>query len=251
MKFNKSISVIIPSWNEDEIIYESSIQTLKLLDELYEDYEIVLVDDCSTDKTLDEITKVKNEHPKHVIIVKHEKNQGVGVGILSGVKAATKDYLMTNFADLPFHTKDLSWIFKTVLDKNADGCVMIRKDRSANPQFRKLTSYTNYLIIKTLFGMPFRDYQFVQLYRSDLLKALYIESRDLFIPPEIMFKLNQYGYYIIQEETIFHRRPGGEAKYGKIKYYIRTFCDHLKYFVKFKVLRIHMKTKISLPSHRA
>ena len=249
MIFEESISIIIPVYNEEQIIEHSLELVVQDLDRLFDDYELILIDDCSTYRTNEIINKFSLRYAGNVIVNSHEKNMGVGVGILTGIELAKKKYLMTNFADLPFKMADLEWIFRKVLNEKADGCVVVRKNRSANSVFRKLTSYTNYFIIKTLFGTPFRDFQFVQLYRTDLAKALKIESRDLFIPPEIMIKLNDYGYKVIQCVTTFHKRPGGDAKYGRFKYFIRTLLDHLKYFWRYRIQKQHMKDSIDLPSY--
>ena len=106
--------------------------------------------------------------------------------------------------------------------------------------FRKITSYVNYYIIKILFGTPFKDFQFVQIYKADIIKKLKIESTDLFVPPEIMFKLYEYGYNIIQYSTQFHARPGGDAKYGKVKYYIVSLYNHIKYFLRYRIFKKHL-----------
>ena len=249
MRFQESISTIIPLYNEEEIIAQTVESVINDLDLLFDDYEIIIIDDGSTDRTLEIINNFYNKYPNKIVVHQHETNKGVGVGILSGIKLAQKKYLMTNCADLPFDMKDLKWIFKKLLDEKADGCVVVRKDRSANSLFRQLTSYTNFLIIKTLFGTPFKDFQFVQLYRTDLVDALKIDSQDLFIPPEIMIKLNDYGYKLIQCVTTFHKRPGGDAKYGQLKYFIRTLIDHLKYFWRYRIHKRHMKDSIDIPSY--
>jgi len=249
VSFQESISIIIPLFNEEEIIEHSVELVMQDLNRLFDDYELILIDDGSTDGTKDILNSYSKQYPGKIVVFSHETNMGVGVGILTGIELAQKKYLMTNFADIPFETSDLEWIFKKVLEEQADGCVVVRENRSANSPFRKLTSYTNYCIIKTLFGTPFKDFQFVQLYRTDLVDALKIESRDLFIPPEIMIKLNDYGYKLIQCVTTFHKRPGGDSKYGKLKYFIRTLIDHLKFFWRYRIHKKHMKDSIDLPSY--
>ena len=240
-RFRESISIIIPIYNEEEIILDSLETVIKDLNLLFDDYELILIDDASTDGTAYILNEYLTKSPDNVVVYSHENNMGAGEGILSGIRLAKKQYFMTNCADLPFDMKDLKWIFKKILDENADGCVVVRKDRSANTIYRKLTSYANYFIIKLLIGTPFQDFQFVQIYKTDLLKKIKIESTDLFVPPEIMYRLNAYGYKIIQCITTFHKRPGGEAKYGKLKYSILAIYSILKYFIRYRILKLHMK----------
>jgi len=210
---------------------------LSKLQHLFDDFELILIDDASTDSTKKIIQKLAQKYPQYIKPIYHSTNLGVGSGIRNGIQAATKEYLMTNCSDLPFDIDDLKDIMPLVLKEEADGCIVVRKDRSANSFFRKMTSYVNYVIIKILFRVPIRDFQFVQLYKSHIVKKLQIDARDVFVPPEIIIKLYDSGAQLIQYETVFHERRGGRAKYGKIKHFLRTFTDQIRFFVKLRLVK--------------
>jgi hypothetical protein len=146
---------------------------------------------------------------------------------------------MTNCSDLPFDIDELENIMPLIVNEHADGCIVVRKDRSANSLFRKMTSYVNYLIIKILFRVPIQDFQFVQLYKSRVVKNLRIEARDVFVPPEIIIKLYDSGVRLIQYEAVFHKRRGGRSHYGKLKHFIRTFIDQIAFFIRLRLGRYH------------
>ena len=82
-----------------------------------------------------------------------------------------------------------------------------------------------------------RILQFVQIYRRDALEGIDIQGRDVFVPAEIIIKLYDGGKKLIQEEAVFHPRKGGEAKYGKAKYFIATLVDQLRFFLKLRLVK--------------
>jgi len=241
MKFKESISIIIPAYNDEDIIQENVEEVLSKLHNLFDDFELVLIDDASTDSTKDIIEKLVKKYKNSIKPIYHTKNLGVGSGIRNGIKAATKEYIMNNCSDLPFDIDDLKDMMPLVKKKQADGCIVIRKDRSANSLYRKITSYVNYLIIKVLFRLPIKDFQFVQLYKSEIVKDLKIEAKDIFVPPEIIIKLYDSGAKLIQFKSVFHKRQGGEVYrkdyYGSVKHLVRTFLDQIKFFIKLRLIK--------------
>ena len=104
------------------------------------DYEIVVVDDASTDGSL-AIAEAWAARDTRVRVVRHERNAGVGVAILTGLASATKEWFAVNCADRPFDTRDITKL--APLFDRADVVVVARTDRSANSPYRKLTSWVN------------------------------------------------------------------------------------------------------------
>ena len=92
------ISVIIPAYNSSKFI--KRVVTSVLL-QTYENFELVIVDDCSTDNTVE---LVESFADKRIKIVKHQHNTGAGVARQSGLKAATGEFIM--FIDSDDYVKD-------------------------------------------------------------------------------------------------------------------------------------------------
>jgi len=211
---------------------------------LFGKFELILIDDGSSDLTKNIIKRLSHEYPEHIRTIYHEKNLGVGRGIKHGINKASMTYVMTNFSDLPFDIDDLKYIMPLMHEQHADGCVVVRANREAHTFFRKVTSLVNYIIIKVLFRVPFDDFQFVQLYKRDLVLQLKIDARDVFVPPEIIIKLHDSGANLIQYKTTFHARKAGKSKYYKLKYFIHTFLDQLRFFIKIRLLNKHDQKKL-------
>ncbi len=148
----------------------------------------------------------------------HATNRGVGDGLRDGFQAARYDLVCTNCADLPFDVADLARAVPFMLSRQADVCVMVRHDRSANSVFRKLTSYVNYLIIRLLFNTPVHDT--ISFRCTGAPSAVYpVHAKDVFVPPELIIKSYRAGYKIVEFRTTFHPRKAGRSKYGHPKHF--------------------------------
>lgn len=244
MAIIKEISVIIPAYNDEEIIEDSVETVLAKMSRLAERFEIILIDDCSTDHTKSKVEGLAKKHPE-IVPIYHEVNLGVGSGLRSGFNTARYELVLTDFSDLPFDVDDLEKVVPYMQKENADICVMVRIDRSAHSVFRKFTSFTNYVILRLLFKVPIRDFQFCQLYKKHIVKTIHPVGKDVFVPPEMIIRAYDAGCKIVQYEAVFHPRKGGVAKYGKWKFLIATFFDQLRFWY-----RLRLKPKVKSNSVR-
>ncbi len=234
MSLIKEISIVIPAYNDKEIIEDNIKTVLCKMRRLADRFEIILIDDYSTDGTREIIKELSLKHSE-VVPIYHVENRGVGSGLRSGFDAARYDLVLTNCSDLPFDVDDLEQVVPFMTKERADICVMVRKDRSANTIFRKITSLVNYMIIRLLFRVPVRDFQFCQLYRNNVVKTIKPEARDVFVPPEMIIRAYDAGLRIVQFHAVFHPRTGGEAKYGKPKYFIATLIDQFRFWYRLRL----------------
>jgi glycosyltransferase involved in cell wall biosynthesis len=228
------ISVIILAYNDMEIVEGSIRYVVSTLTRLAERFEVIVVEDCSTDGTREIVQRLEREIPE-VRPIYHAQNRGIGDGLRDGFQAARYDLVCTNCADLPFDVADLAQAVPFMQSRQADVCVMVRHDRSANSNFRKLTSYVNYCIIKLLFNIPIHDYNFVQMYKRQVCQSIKLHAKDVFVPPELIIRSYEAGYKIVEFRATFHPRQGGRSKYGHIKHFIRTLKDQILFWYLLRV----------------
>ncbi len=120
MIINK-ISIIVPAFNEESTIsiIADKLLNLYLVNNIKK--EIVIINDCSTDKTDYLIQNIIQLNPTaEIIYIKHEKNLGKGAAIHSGIKNATGDYLIIQDADLEYDPSEINKLLKPVLEGYAD-----------------------------------------------------------------------------------------------------------------------------------
>ena len=100
---NQKLSIVIPVYNEQDTIHLilSKIKDVELTDEM--EKEVIIIDDCSKDNTIDSISNYQLNHSDFPIkLFEHEKNLGKGAAIHTGISEATGDYLIIQDADLEY-----------------------------------------------------------------------------------------------------------------------------------------------------
>ena len=165
---------------------------------------------------------------RHIKVIHNIRNLGSGRSLFIGLKAARFDLLVTNFADLPFDINELGQV-ESLLSESVDFVVVVRKDRSANTFYRKVTSLVNYWLIRSLFGVKVSDFQFVQVFRKHVIAAIEVESSGTFVVPEMIIKAIRKGFMFREFRTNFHPRQSGKAKCGKPKVILQTIGEMLRF----------------------
>ncbi|HRO72104.1 MAG TPA: glycosyltransferase family 2 protein, partial [Saprospiraceae bacterium] len=115
------LSVIIPAYNEEKTIVSilERIRCVRLNGGF--DKEIIVINDYSTDNTESLILKYQSEHPDlNITYYRHDKNQGKGAAIHSGIQKSTGDYIIVQDADLEYDPQEYNLLLQPVLDGYAD-----------------------------------------------------------------------------------------------------------------------------------
>lgn len=121
MNFIEKLSILIPAFNEENTIAKvmKRVAEIELINEITK--EIIVVNDCSTDKTEQEIQRFISENPHtEVKYFKHEVNRGKGAAIQTAIKNATGEYLIVQDADLEYDPQEFNILLKPVVDGYAD-----------------------------------------------------------------------------------------------------------------------------------
>ena len=246
----RSLTMVAPAFNEEELIEEFVEKSVRDLSKVTDDWEIILVNDGSTDHTSDVAHKLAASIPQlKVIDLPH--NLGNGANVEVGFSHATKDIVFNNTVDAFFNTEDLEWILPH-LDKHdsISGC---RTDLTANNLYQKILTTVNKNLIRLLFPLKLKAYQTVQFHPRSLFEQIRIEGRSSFVSPELLFKAHRLGYNIGEVDVVFHPRRKGTAKGGGIKHVLRSMRDIFKFWFLWQVLRrpLAVKRPASTPTDNA
>lgn len=187
------ISYVIAGYNEEKAIKESVQKCIAMLERDFDDYELILVNDASKDAT-GEIMKSFAESNSKIKYLDNVVNLNFGTSVLRGIRAATKDYVVYNAADLPFPLEDTKKIMNEaqnydvlVLERTAYKCVF----------WRKITSNINRILLNILYpklmrGTPVTNY--VQVFRTDRISQILPFARSpIFVWPEMIFRAKLQG----------------------------------------------------------
>ncbi len=235
-EYKYDISLVIPAYNEEESISRAIDTADQYLKTVAREYEIIIVNDGSTDRTAIIIDYYASLNSR-VIALHNSKNEGSGRSLYIGFKKAKFEYVVSNFADLPFNFDDLNSVMLLFIDSAVDFIIVVRRNRRANSFFRKVTSIVNYWFIRIIFNISVSDFQFIQVYRKYVLDAVRANSRGTFVPAEIIISAVHKGYRFREYVTDFHPRFAGEAKCGRLRIVMQSIYEILIFWFNWFILR--------------
>ncbi len=149
------ISVVIPAYNEERVI-EKTLKTYRdYLAENYEEFELILVDDGSLDKTYEIAIKCTD-----VICISYKNNRGKGYAVKRGFLRATGNYIFFTDADLSYSPQNINRALELLHKTNSSGVVGIRTDKKNDYNFfRRILSNIFADMVKNIISIPLADAQ--------------------------------------------------------------------------------------------
>lgn len=204
-----TLSIVIPLFNEGENIKELHEKLKKTLDPLKKEYEILFVDDGSTDKTLSILEEIQ-AHDKHVLVLSLRRNFGQTAAFAAGFDFARGDVIFTMDGDLQNDPADIPKLLELMKDNDlVSGWRKKRKDPFLT---RRLPSRIANWLISNVTGVKLHDYGCsLKAYRRDVIKNLKLYGEmHRFIPAVASW----YGVRIAEVETVHYPRLKGSSKYG-------------------------------------
>ncbi len=201
------LSVVIPVMNEEENI-EPLFKALREALEGY-DYELIFVDDGSTDQTVQKIKELADERTKLLVL---SRNFGQSLAMAAGIDAATGDVIATIDGDLQNDPRDIPLMLQKMQQEGWDVVAGVRAKRQDGLVLRKIPSKIANWIIRKSTGVYLKDYGCtLKLFKKDVAKNLGLYGElHRFIP--VLAKL--YGAKMTEMDVRHHPRLHGQSKYG-------------------------------------
>jgi glycosyltransferase involved in cell wall biosynthesis len=226
----KSITVIFPAYNEEQNIRSAIARAVDAMRPRFHAFELLIIDDGSTDRTGEIAEDLAKEHPE-ITVIHNRKNLGLGETLYLGFQRAQGELVIQNAMDYPLDLCDLDKMIP-LLDE-ADVVVASRKAFAGYSPYRKLTSRVNRLILRRLFDPKLRDYNYTQLYKKEVLSAARPNSRStVFIAPEIIIRAHELGFKIIELDIDYYPRVFGKATSGRPRVILRSLRDMFKFWIE-------------------
>ena len=231
------ISIVVPIYNEEGNIEKLLMEVKSVLPLLGIEYEMILVDDGSTDRTL-EILKAAARKDPAVKVVRFKRNFGQSAAMSAGIERASGEYIVTLDADLQNDPRDIPKLLERI---KAGGCDIVsgwRKDRKDSFLTRVLVSRAANAMISWITGVKLHDYGCtLKIYKAEVLKNVMLYGElHRFLPA-----LASWQGAKIEELVVQHRkRQTGKSKYGLTRIY-RVLFDliSVKYFLSYNAKPLH------------
>lgn len=213
------LSIIIPVYNEKDFIGQVIEEVVKL------DccQEIIVVDDCSVDGTQEKLKKLQKEFDFKLLL--HQKNQGKGAAIRTGLGEAQGLYTIIYDADLEYSAKDILFLLEEMekAQKNSSKEIAIYGSRFFKKYPEKFTPHylaNRFLTFLTnlLFNLSLTDMETcLKLCPTKILKELDLLAKRFEFEPELTAKLAKRGVVIIERPIQYFRRTYGQGKKIRFK----------------------------------
>ncbi len=221
-----SLSVIMPAKDEEEGLDQAVRRMLTALDTCADTYEIIVINDGSTDRTREIAERLALDNPR-VRALHNARSLNYGRALLQGIQAARCEWILHDPVDLPLAPEDLQRF--TGYFSEADIIVVRRTDHSANSPWRKLTSKGNARLLRLLFGSHLTDLNFVQFYRRASMQSCSpYSSAPASVAPELILRAERNGHAIKEVEAVFRARTTGRAHFGRPKDILWTLRDMIR-----------------------
>jgi len=266
-KFERSVSLLCWVYNEEELIEEYMHRANALLESCIEDYEIVVVDDCSTDRTPELLIQLQNQYPC-IRMFRNEKNLNVGLSCRKAISLAEKDYIFWQTIDWAYDISNLRSFLELL--KKFDIVAGVRRNpvesvsvsanwkpvlallrlirikhltRRSDTIPKAIISVINYLLIRLLFQVPLSDYQNVVFYPRKWIQLLEYEAKSSFVNPEALIKAYWNEMSIVEVPISFIARQKGDAKGTRIKAIVSSVTDILSCWNKWVIHKNVLRTR--------
>lgn len=197
------LSIIMPAYNEEKLIYNSIMTTLDIVEKFVKDVEIIAVNDGSCDNTKKEMQRAVAKDSR-VKLLSSDKNRGKGNAIISGVSQASGKYIAFVDADLELNPAQLEGYLKKMIDENKDvviGCKFHKDSNLEYPLKRKIISMGYYIMLLALFHLNVKDTQTgLKVFKMEALKpvAHLIRTSGFAYDIELLVAVHRRGYTIAQ-----------------------------------------------------
>lgn len=225
------ISLVLPAHNEEPNIRTVVEEAAQVLPTAFTDYEIVVVNDGSKDRTLEIARQLEHEN-NHVRVVNHPVNRGYGAALTSGFNGATGDFIMFMDSDRQFDINDIHLLTPYANDFDIVAGYRIKRN---DPAHRLLNARIFGLAVKLLFDIQVRDIDCAfKIMRAEVLRGINLESPGALINTEMLAKAKVQGCNLTQVGVNHYPRLAGEQSGASVKVVLRAFREMLRLWWRMK-----------------
>ncbi len=233
------LSIFFPAYNDAGTIASLVIAARQTAQALTSDFEILVVNDGSHDRTADIIDELARTYPE-VRAIHHPGNRGYGGALRTGFRESRKDLVFYTDGDAQYDPSELALLWSRMTDEVdvVNGYKISRSD----PTHRVVIGRIYHHTVKLLFGFPVRDVDCdFRLLRRAIFDRVSLDRNSGVICLEMMKKIHDAGFRIAEVPVHHYHRAFGRSQFFNFRRLLRTAVDVAALWIELVVMRRHQR----------
>ena len=233
------LSVFFPAYNDSGTIASMVIRAVQAAAALTPDYEVIVVNDGSSDATAEVADELARTYPQ-VRVIHHGKNRGYGGALQTGIRSATKELIFYTDGDAQYDPGELSLLWSH-LTPEAD-LVNCYKISRSDPMHRIVIGRLYHHIVSLMFGLKMRDVDCdFRLMRRSMFEVINLEKTSGVICLEMMKKVQDAGFRIVEVPVHHFHRAFGKSQFFNFRRIFKTGIDVMRLWFVLVIRRQHLR----------
>ncbi|HMG36338.1 MAG TPA: glycosyltransferase family 2 protein [Blastocatellia bacterium] len=206
----ETISAVLPAFNEEENIETAARRLVEVLGGLeLRDWEVIIVDDGSVDRTGEIADRLVAEDPAHIRVFHHKPNRGYAEALKTGFTNAKSQLIFYTDSDNQFDVREIVRLLPLIEEADiVNGFRIYRFD----PLTRLVVSWVFNLVVRITFRIKVRDIDCAfKLFRREVFDKVTIESKKFFVDAEVLAKARYFGFRVVEIGVRHYPRTAGSS----------------------------------------
>jgi len=233
-----SITAFFPAYNDGGTIASMVLSAMLVLERLTDDYEVLVIDDGSSDFTPEILDRLAADYSR-VRVIHHQKNRGYGGALRSGFENATKDLIFYTDGDAQYDVRDLLTMYPLMMD----GVDMVQgyKISRNDPWYRKVIGRLYHHMVKLAFSLRLRDVDCdFRLMRRLIFDKVQLTRNSGVICVELMKKIQDNNFTIVEAPVYHYHRAYGRSQFFNFRRIYQVGADLIRLRRELVIRREHL-----------
>ncbi len=229
-----TVSLLVAAYNEEVSLQKTLERALRVIQECSPEGELIVLDDCSRDRTPQIIAAFAAAHPKEVRAMRHEVNGGIAKTFEDLYRAATRDWIFLISGDGEYPPEALKQCIPLMDRYDIIVCKRVTKQYTL---YRQCISWGHRWFIRILFGIDLFDPGSIKAVKREIFTTIPVRGTSVFVESERLIKAIHRGYRITSIDIDQAKREGGKGQGARFATVWATVKEMISVWIEMVILR--------------